>query len=270
MTQARSLTSRDALPLIDQASGSTIGAKDIKAPQMEEINDFVDDRQKSWCVHCGRFLVDLKSNRDHVPTRTFLHPPYPTNLPVIAVCTECNNGFSKDEQYFVAFLSSVISGTTEPNAQLSPAAERILRDNERLRARIERSKTEYQTPAGEAHIVWRPEQDRIDRVIVKNARGHAFFEFGEPMLDRPARVLSMPLPTLTFDERTCFENMPSAVIWPEVGSRMMTRFLTGQDLNGPWVVVQDGLYRYAVTQYGGGLLVRSVMAEYLGTEVFWG
>jgi hypothetical protein len=50
---------------------------------------------------------------------------------------------------------------------------------------------------------------------------------------------------------------------------MMTRVLTGQDLAGEWVVVQEGIYRYAVAQ-GGGMLVRSVLSEYLATEVYWG
>ena len=50
---------------------------------------------------------------------------------------------------------------------------------------------------------------------------------------------------------------------------MMTRVLTGQDLDGPWVVVQEDSYRFAVTQADGGLLVRSIISEYLATEVRW-
>jgi len=57
--------------------------------------------------------------------------------------------------------------------------------------------------------------------------------------------------------------------WPEVGSRMLTRVVTGQDLAGSWVTVQDGIYRYAVAQHGV-VLVKSVLFEYLAAEVFWG
>ena len=49
---------------------------------------------------------------------------------------------------------------------------------------------------------------------------------------------------------------------------MMTRVLTGHDLVDGWVVVQDGSSRYSVVQEGR-ILVRSVIAEYLATEVFW-
>jgi len=105
-------------------------------------------------------------------------------------------------------------------------------------------------------------------VILKNARGHAFFEYGEPMLSSPQHAWCMPLESLTSEQRADFENVSSGNAWPEVWSRMMTRVLTGQDLSGAWVVVQDGVYRYAVVQIGV-LLVRTVVFEYLATEVSW-
>ena len=49
---------------------------------------------------------------------------------------------------------------------------------------------------------------------------------------------------------------------------MMTRAFTGADLDGPWIIVQDGVYRGAVTQVGT-MLVRSVIFEHLLTEVYW-
>jgi hypothetical protein len=45
---------------------------------------------------------------------------------------------------------------------------------------------------------------------------------------------------------------------------MLTRVLTGEDMAGEWVVVQQGTYRYSVHQEGG-LRVRSVLSEYLAT-----
>ena len=54
--------------------------------------------------------------------------------------------------------------------------------------------------------------------------------------------------------------------WPEVGSRMLTRVVEGQDLSNGWVVVQEDVYRYAVTQTGA-FVVKMAMAEYLATEV---
>jgi hypothetical protein len=128
---------------------------------------------------------------------------------------------------------------------------------------------EYKTVGGETRLLWTPEQDRVSRIVLKNARGHAFFEYGEPMLAEPDHVWAAPLETLTATQRTEFENVDMGQSWPEVGSRMMTRVMTGQDLSGAWVIVQDGHYRYAVAPEGT-ILVRSVLHGYLATEVCWG
>ncbi len=69
-------------------------------------------------------------------------------------------------------------------------------------------------------------------------------------------------------QREQFETVCNNSSWPEVGSRMLTRAVTGKDLSEGWVIVQDGVYRYCVTQYDG-MLVRCVLAEYLATEVHW-
>jgi hypothetical protein len=89
------------------------------------------------------------------------------------------------------------------------------------------------------------------------------------MLSEPDSVWFMPLEALTAEERQEFENAGFGAVWPEVVSRMLTRSVTGQDLSDGWVVVQEGVYRYAVMQVDG-LLVRSVLSEYLAAEVHWG
>jgi hypothetical protein len=238
---------------------------------MRKIEEFVDERQKSWCIHCARPLAGLHTSEDHVPSKSLLVKPRPQHLPIVTTCKECNTGFSLDEQYAVTFLSCVLAGSTDPEKQSNASAARALIDSTLLRARIERSRTEYVTLGGETRILWKPDMDRIERVVLKNARGHAYFEYGAPMLEAPAHVWVLPLESMTVTERQDFEGSSdegSLALWPEVGSRMMTRCLTGQDMAGHWVVVQDGIYRYSVQQTGG-LRVRSVLSEYLAAEVQW-
>ena len=238
---------------------------------MERVEEFVDERQKSWCIHCARPLAGLETSEDHVPTKSLLTKPCPHHLPVVTICRECNNGFSRDEQYVVTFLSCVLSGSTDPEKQRNPSAARALTNSTALRTMIERAKTEYQTLDGETRIVWKPDMDRVHRVILKNARGHAYFEYGEPMLEPPVHVWASALECLSESERVNFEGLDDEgdiAAWPEVGSRMMTRVCTGQDMNDGWVVVQKGIYRYAVQQTGN-LRVRSILSEYLATEVQW-
>lgn len=234
---------------------------------MDEIADFSDDRNKAWCVHCGAVLAGTVISKDHVPTKTLLREPFPANLPIIPVCSACNQGFSASEQYLVAFLGCVLAGTTDPSRQVHPPAARILAYNSELRGRIERARVAFDTPLGE-RIEWRPEREPVEATLLKNARGHAMFEYGEPMLQQPDEIMAVPLVSLSAQERVEFEDA-STDGWPEVGSRMMTRVMTGQDISGAgWVVVQDGVYRYAVMQRGL-LIVRMVHFEYLAAEVSW-
>jgi hypothetical protein len=238
---------------------------------MRKIEEFVDERLQTLCIHCARPLADLEVNEDHVPSKSFLVKPRPHNLPIVKICSECNNSFSLDEQYAVTFLSCVLAGTTAPEKQSNGSAARALADSNALRTRIERSRTEYVTQAGETRLIWKPEVDRIERVVLKNARGHAYFEFGEPVLEAPNYVCFIPLENMNSTDRCFFEGLNDSknlAGWPEVGSRMMTRLVTGEDLAGQWVIVQDGTYRYSV-QNSGGLTVRSVIWEYLASEVHW-
>ena len=238
---------------------------------MDPIAEFVDERQNSWCIHCGASIGEVETNEDHVPSKALLRKPYPAHLSVVRVCTACNNGFSADEEYLFLFLSCVLAGSTDPDSQDDPRVARALRRHHSLRARLERSKTEHQTGAGETRYIWTPETERVNRVVVKNARGHAFYEYGEPMLTEPDLVWAVPLDSLSVPQRNAFQNIHAhgiVALWPEVGSRMMTRVVTGQDLRDGWVVVQQGVYRYAVAQ-PGAILVRSVLYNYLATEVCW-
>jgi hypothetical protein len=117
--------------------------------------------------------------------------------------------------------------------------------------------------------VWKPDLERIKKVVVKNARGHAFFEIGEPIMHQPASIRIFALAHLAQEEREAFEDVGNAGLYPEVGSRMFTRVSTGQDLNEHgWVMVQEGAYRYSAVQIGL-MTIKSVLHEFIGTEVRW-
>lgn len=238
---------------------------------MQRIEDFVDDRQKTWCIHCTRALAGLDTNDDHVPSKSLITKPRPHHLPVVKICRDCNISFSLDEQYAVTFLSCVLCGSTDPKDQPNTSAARALRKSSALRSLIERSRTEYITRGGDTRVVWKPDATRIERVVLKNARGHAYFEYGEPMLGAPKNIWALPLESLEQTARESFEGLDDfgcLAPLPEVGSRMMARLISGEDMHGHWVIVQEGTYRYSVEQ-NDGIRVRSVLSEYLATEVLW-
>jgi hypothetical protein len=237
---------------------------------MECIEEFNDKRQKSWCIHCGALIAETATNSDHVPSKSLLDRPLPPNTPQVEICRRCNNNFSLDEEYLVVFLSCAIAGSTDPDAHSNRKVQRALRRNPALRARIESSKS-ISTSENAEEIIWHPEMTRVLRVVLKNARGHVYFEYGEPILSEPNHVWAQPLASMDRDQRIIFENV--GVIGDlagraEVGSRMMTRQISEQDMEGRWIVVQPRVYRYAVFQ-AGSLTVRSVLRDYLATEAHW-
>ena len=183
-----------------------------------------------------------------MPSKALLEPPYPENLPVVDVCQQCNAGFSKDEQYFSAFLAAVISGSTNPDPDRFPTAAKTLTYSAPLRERIERSRQVQATVWGDPEVQWTPEIDRIARVIVKNARGHALFELGLPLLSDPAYVGFSPILVMSDEQKAHFGSEPESMLWTEVGIRMMQRMVIGDLQPGGWVEVQPGTYRYAVYQ----------------------
>ena len=49
---------------------------------MDQIEEFVDERQKSWCIHCGAWIAEVKTDEDHVPSKALLaENPTPRTCP---------------------------------------------------------------------------------------------------------------------------------------------------------------------------------------------
>jgi len=207
---------------------------------MDFINDYSDDRHRAWCLHCGSTLSKEIATRDHVPSKTFLLEPYPNELPTILICENCNNGFSADEQYFRIFIECVLMGSTDPKIHVNPQIARALERDPALKARIEAAKIHNTSESARSTYYWKPDIDALRNVTVKNARGHALYELGEPMLEEPTSIWTKPLANLAPEARSEFETTDLAPFWPEVGSRMLTRLVTGQDTFDGWVHVQDG------------------------------
>ena len=236
---------------------------------MRQLNNYSDERYRDICIYCDACLQEVKRTKDHVPSKALLEPPYPENLPVVDVCQQCNAGFSKDEQYFSAFLAAVISGSTNPDPDRFPTAAKTLTYSAPLRERIERSRQVQATVWGDPEVQWTPEIERIARVIVKNARGHALFELGLPLLSDPAYVGFSPILVMSDEQKAHFGSEPESMLWAEVGSRMMQRMVNGDLQPGGWVEVQPGTYRYAVYQLGNQTLIRMLLRDYLACEVAW-
>ena len=241
---------------------------------MDQLRDYADSRLLNGCIYCG----GPAETRDHVPSRCLLERPYPPNLPVVGSCARCNQGFSRDEEYFVCLIESALCGSTDPDKMRRPTVARILHYSPELRARIEASKSEV-----DGRIGFVPEGPRIANVMLKLARGHAAFELSQPCRSKPDYFWCGPLSALSDDELEGFHVAHVQRLIGEVGSRGLQRMLvaqvtlqsaTGHQTTLPllvndWVHVQEDLYRYLAIEDDGGLIFRIVVAEYLACEVVW-
>lgn len=253
---------------------------------MREIEDFTDDRLKAWCIHCGDVIASIESNRDHVPTKSFLTKALRERganydrgagdelgyLPQVVVCRKCNSSFSDDENYFLCVLHAVMAGSLYPDPAKHPEAASILRSNRNVVRSLKKG------PDGQLLLfndlqpfTLFPDPERVRRVIVKNARGHAYHEIGEPLLEPPEHVAFVPLERLSADRRDAFEATDVSAdfaLWPEVGSRMTVQLLDEEAMVGGWITVEPGRYRYSI-DWSGTVTVKTVIWEYLATETRW-
>ena len=240
---------------------------------VEQLREFVDERLKASlegrCVYCGGDFGDRRGRtRDHIPSKALLREPYPSNLPTVDACLECNNGFSGDEQYVIALVACVLAGSTRPGSIADAKVAAMLERNSRLRSRIEQARREPLSPGGPP--MWATEPDRVARVLGKNARGHLWFECADARLGEP-EIWFAALESLSDEQRNSFFAGSSDRVLPEIGSRGFVRAFTTQDVVSDWVSVQEGTYRYSVeAQRDGDSRVRIVIAEYLAAEVVWG
>lgn len=147
-----------------------------------------------------------------------------------------------------------------------------------LRQRIENSKIEV-----DGQIAFMPEIDRINKVMLKLARGHAAFELSQPCRQEPDHFWCGPLLLLPREIQEEFNSVHFQQTVGEVGSRNMQRILVtqatklnkkGESQNfgmiiNDWIDVQDDLYRFIAIDDIGSLVVRIVIAEYYACEVAW-
>lgn len=67
------------------------------------------------CIFCQDKDVNFPKDGDHVPPRFIFGKNPPPNLRKVPSCRDCNNSFSKDEEYFRLIITGFLSHTTQAN-----------------------------------------------------------------------------------------------------------------------------------------------------------
>jgi hypothetical protein len=109
--------------------------------------------------------------------------------------------------------------------------------------------------------------ERTRRISLKLARGHAAFELGEPLLNDSSLLSIGLLATMDQEERNAFEKPPESPFLPETGSRLLQKLV--EQGKTEWIIVQPERYRYHISDFGGTIVVRIVLSEYLTIGAAW-
>ncbi len=228
---------------------------------MRQLRTFGDNRTLSYCTFCGA----IPETKDHCPSKIFLDEPYPENLPVVQSCLKCNNDFSIDEEYVACFLSCLVDATTKPEKISRSKIQRILSEKPLLLKRIE--KQSKVLLAGVMQI--EPESERLKRVIVKLARGHALHEIHELCMQAPSETRINTVNNFSSQEWHAFANPEALTLFPEVGSRAMQRLrVEDGTFFLDWIIAQKDTYSYYVSQ-NHAVEVRILLLNYLACYVRW-
>lgn len=246
---------------------------------MEFIEPLGDDRHYDVCVFCG----GPPETADHVPCRVFLDEPYPPNLPVVAACRECNGGTSLDEEYVACLIECLMAGSADPKQLCRAKVAGILEKKPLLAKKLSEAWRRAGGPGGSFVV----ENDRVRRVLMKLARGHAAHELDQI---RPSAAVELAWTTFDMmesDARDRFEDPPPFATVPELGSRSTLRPRIVELVLAPvsdpqavvkksfvldhgWLEAQPGRYRYlAGLLESGHPVVRIVLSEFVACEAIW-
>lgn len=228
---------------------------------MKQVKPFGDERTLAVCIYCG----GPRETRDHVPPRVLLDEPFPENLPVVPSCTSCNSSFSLDEEYCAALIDCAAVGTAMPTPRHRPKVRAILERKPALASMLQAARSVDESSGS---VSFAPDLDRLTAMALKLARGHAAYELHTVDDAEPAEVCIALLASLDEGSKDAFESSPVACLYPEIGSRAMTRMFEHGVPSPSWIIVQAGRYRFLASP-GLPMLVRMVIGEYLACEVVW-
>ena len=176
------------------------------------------------CTYCGGSGV----TSDHVPPKCLLEKPYPPNLATVRSCTSCNQSYSLDEQYFLVTLANI---GTHPRL-LEKISEGGSVDRALTRAPWLDDRITNALIPEKDRIYFRPEEQRISRVLTKIAAGL----FARRYSTRPQLNSFRCLGAFPYNIE---ESRPYNVLLATFTERFQSK---------RWIHVQKGIFSYTVVR----------------------
>ncbi|MDR2510928.1 MAG: hypothetical protein LBC89_00365 [Bacteroidales bacterium] len=228
---------------------------------MRQRQPLSDKRLNTICTYCG----DIADSRDHVPSKILLEEPFPDNLPLVPCCTKCNQNFSLDEEYFACLIECVLHGTADIKQLSRKRIKKILMRKELLRDRIKKSIIESSN-----QIIFKVENERMNNVLLKLAKGHIRYEYSELLFDEEPLFFNIQIAYNMSEKEWNYFIQPRHIdFMPEVGSRAMMELVVDSQNNilSHWQIVQPDIYSYMVST--NPITVKMFIWNLLAVEIHW-
>lgn len=195
---------------------------------------------KDVCCYCLSYADTV----DHIPSKVLLDKPYPDNLMDVPCCRDCNNAFSKDEEYVAVLFECVKCQSFNSN---DFQRERVKRIVEHCPSLIKRIKMAV-TPHLDGSFTLNSEDIRLKNVIYKLCVGHLRYEglYFNDMKDQYDIVIYEDVVKHKEFLQEFMQPIYSSLL-PEVGSRALSDVaMNGGECYAQWHEVQPQVYTYCV------------------------
>lgn len=113
------------------------------------------------------------------------------------------------------------------------------------------------------------DENRLKNILYKLASGHVLYHHNNPKYELPTSIKWFFLSSLSNSQRYSYEQELPVEVYPEVGSRTIMMMDQYGNTYYPWIIVQEGVYRYLVAETGNSQVVKIVFNEFLACEVLW-
>ncbi len=176
------------------------------------------DAYQGTCAFCG---ITGHVTDDHIPPQSLFPSSKPSELLFVPGCSTCNQGWTKDDEFFktVVTLSEHSDNSSNANAARASSLRALNRPNAKGFSKMLLSKTFHAnvfTPGGvfvERRMGINVDKERIDRVVSKIVRG-LFYKYSGRLLGMDYDVSVDTNETLERADPETFRDMQEQLIDP--------------------------------------------------------
>lgn len=202
--------------------------------------EFIQSSLKELCYYCGNYA----DTRDHIPPKVLLDSPYPNDLESIPCCWQCNNRFSKDEEYAAVLIECIKQQSTNIKDLNRPKVQEIINHSPYLLNSVCKS-IEYDLFG---HMYISTNDSRFRNVLLKLIKAHLRNENGLFLSDELIKIEITTLDKMNSEQLNRFLMPQKIHILPDVGSKALYSMLVSNNIAyNNWHIYQDNTYMYYVS-----------------------